>query len=94
MKRKHSHFNLGKYDEKRDIAEQLRQYLKEKMITHKILNGFVDILVANDVYDGINSLMQTTGVGGFRPNTVKLELVFKSETRKESLHVYEQSYLL
>jgi len=42
------------------------------MITHQILNGFVDVLVANDVYDGINSLMQTTGVGGFRPNTVKL----------------------
>ena len=37
-------FNLGKYDEKREIAEQLRQYLKEQMITHKILNGFVDVL--------------------------------------------------
>lgn len=41
------------------------------MITHKILNGFVDVLVMNNMYDGINSLMQTTGVGGFRPNTVK-----------------------
>ena len=62
---------LGKYDEKREITEQLRDYLKEQMIKHKILNGFVDVLVANDVYEGINSLMQTTGVGGFRPNTVK-----------------------
>jgi len=66
--------NLGKYDEKRDIVEQLRQYLKEQMITHKILNGFVDVLVTNDVYEGINSLMQTSGVGGFRPNTVNLKL--------------------
>lgn len=41
------------------------------MFEHKILNGFVDILVTNDVFDGINSLMQTTGVGGFRPNTVR-----------------------
>lgn len=62
---------LGKYAEKRTIAEQLREYLKEQMIEHKILNGFVDVLVTNDVYDGINSLMQTTGVGGFRPNTVR-----------------------
>lgn len=53
------------------MAEQLREYLKEQMVQHKILNGFVDVLVTNDVYDGINSLMQTTGVGGFRPNTVK-----------------------
>jgi hypothetical protein len=44
------------------------------MITHKILNGFIDVLVANDVYEGINSLMQTSGVGGFRPNTVSSEL--------------------
>ncbi|CAF0780703.1 unnamed protein product [Rotaria sordida] len=63
----------GKYDEKRDIAEKLRHYLKEQMITHKILNGFIDVLVANDVYNGINSLMQTSGVGGFRPNTVMFD---------------------
>ena len=50
--------------------EKLRQYLKEQMINHKILNGFVDVLVTDDVYNGINSLMQITGVGGFRPNTV------------------------
>jgi hypothetical protein len=48
------------------------------MITHRILNGFVDVLVTHDVYDGINSLMQTTGVGGFRPNTVKLRFCFHS----------------
>ncbi|CAM4755083.1 unnamed protein product [Rotaria magnacalcarata] len=60
----------GKYGEKRDIVEQLRHYLKDQMITHKILNGFIDILVADNVYDGINSIMQTSGVGGFRPNTV------------------------
>ena len=67
-------FDLGKYDEKRDIVEQLRRYLKEKMITHKILNGFIDILVTSNVYDGINSMMQTSGVGGFRPNTVCLSI--------------------
>ncbi|CAF1092533.1 unnamed protein product [Rotaria sp. Silwood1] len=63
----------GKYDEKRDIAEQLRHYLKEQMITHQIPNGFIDVLVANNIYDGINSLMQTSGVGGFRPNTVMFD---------------------
>jgi hypothetical protein len=47
------------------------------MITHKILNGFIDVLVVNDVYNGINSLMQTSGVGGFRPNTVNLEFTLR-----------------
>jgi potassium/chloride transporter 4/5/6 len=46
------------------------------MIKHKILNGFVDVLVTANVYDGINSLMQTTGVGGFRPNTVKFSEIY------------------
>lgn len=40
------------------------------MVKHKILNGFVDVLVTTNVYDGINALMQSSGVGGFRPNTV------------------------
>ncbi|UJR36926.1 hypothetical protein I4U23_029638 [Adineta vaga] len=63
----------GKYEEKRIVAEQLREYLKEQMFKHKILNGFVDVLVTDNVYDGINSLMQTSGVGGFRPNTVMFD---------------------
>ncbi|CAF1277961.1 unnamed protein product [Adineta ricciae] len=63
----------GRYDKKRDVAEQLREYLKEQMIIHKILNGFVDVLVTNNVYDGINSIMQTSGVSGFRPNTVMFD---------------------
>ena len=65
---------VGRYDDKREQVEQLRQYLKEQMTIHKILNGFVDVLVTDDVYVGLNSLMQTTGVGGFRPNTVNLLL--------------------
>ena len=63
----------GSYDKKRDAAEQLRKYLKEQMVIHKILNGFVDVLVTNNIYDGINSIMQTSGVGGFRPNTVRMK---------------------
>ena len=43
------------------------------MITHQVLNGFIDVLVADHAYDGINSLMQTSGVGEFRPNTVNIE---------------------
>ena len=45
------------------------------MATHQILNGFVDVLVTQDVYGGINALLQTSGVGGFRPNTVKSKLL-------------------
>lgn len=62
----------GKYEEKRDEVEQLRQSLKEQMINHKITNGFVDILVTENVFSGINSLMQISGVAGFRPNTVSI----------------------
>lgn len=58
------------------MAEKLRNYLKEQMIIHRILNGFVDVLVTNDIFDGINSMMQTSGVGGFRPNTVRSTVLF------------------
>lgn len=66
----HLFFYSGRYEDQRDSVEQLRSYLKEQMAKHKILNGFVDVLVTNDIYEGINALMQTSGVGGFRPNTV------------------------
>lgn len=36
------------------------------------VKGFVDILVARNPVDGLSSLVQTTGLGGMKPNTVIL----------------------
>ncbi|CAL7949520.1 unnamed protein product [Xylocopa violacea] len=43
-----------------------------KTITEEKVKGFVDVLVARDVVDGLSSLVQTTGLGGMKPNTVIL----------------------
>ncbi|XP_076762530.1 solute carrier family 12 member kcc isoform X8 [Xylocopa sonorina] len=43
-----------------------------KTITEEKVKGFVDVLVAKDVVDGLSSLVQTTGLGGMKPNTVIL----------------------
>ncbi|XP_016906771.1 solute carrier family 12 member 4 isoform X3 [Apis cerana] len=43
-----------------------------KTIAEEKVKGFVDVLVAKDVVDGLCSLIQTTGLGGMKPNTVIL----------------------
>ncbi|XP_017890566.1 solute carrier family 12 member 4 isoform X2 [Ceratina calcarata] len=43
-----------------------------KTITEEKVKGFVDVLVAKDIVDGVSSLVQTTGLGGMKPNTVIL----------------------
>ncbi|OAD56078.1 Solute carrier family 12 member 6 [Eufriesea mexicana] len=43
-----------------------------KTIAEEKVKGFVDVLVAKDVVDGLSSLVQTTGLGGMKPNTVIL----------------------
>ncbi|CAH1393152.1 unnamed protein product [Nezara viridula] len=43
-----------------------------KVMEEEKVKGFVDILVANNVPEGISHLVQTTGLGGMKPNTVIL----------------------
>ncbi|CAF1404635.1 unnamed protein product [Didymodactylos carnosus] len=59
----------GQFIEKREIGEQLQFYLKEQLLIHRI-DGFIDVLITEQIFDGISHLIQTSGVGAFRPNTV------------------------
>jgi len=47
------------------------QELKKAMESHKV-KGFQQVLVAEDVSQGIRSLIQTAGLGGLRHNSVML----------------------
>ncbi|XP_031349660.1 solute carrier family 12 member 4 isoform X3 [Photinus pyralis] len=43
-----------------------------KIMDEERVKGFVDILVARNIIEGISHLVQTTGLGGLKPNTVIL----------------------
>ncbi|XP_073999201.1 solute carrier family 12 member kcc isoform X3 [Rhodnius prolixus] len=43
-----------------------------KLMDEERVKGFVDVLVASDIAEGISYLIQTTGLGGMKPNTVIL----------------------
>lgn len=48
-----------------------KQSLRRTMEEEKV-KGFVDVLVSKDISEGLSSLVQTTGLGGMKPNTVIL----------------------
>lgn len=58
-----------------DFTKNSGEALAAKQSLRKIadeekVKGFVDVLVVRDVLDGLSSLIQTTGLGGMKPNTV------------------------
>ncbi|XP_034942488.1 solute carrier family 12 member 4 isoform X2 [Chelonus insularis] len=60
-----------------DYTKNSGQVLAAKQNLRKIadeekVKGFVEVLVARDRTDGISALIQTTGLGGMKPNTVIL----------------------
>ncbi|CAK9808493.1 Solute carrier family 12 member 6 [Anthophora plagiata] len=54
-----------------------------KTIGEEKVKGFVDVLVAKDVVDGLSSLVQTTGLGGMKPNTVILGWPYRWKQSQE-----------
>nr|CAB3266103.1 potassium-chloride cotransporter [Phallusia mammillata] len=61
----------GNYLEKYPEAQAAEQELKKAMEHHKV-KGFEQILISEDVSQGIRSLIQTSGLGGLRHNTVMI----------------------
>ncbi|XP_076233793.1 solute carrier family 12 member kcc isoform X2 [Calliopsis andreniformis] len=61
----------GDYIQNSGEALAAKQSLR-KTITEEKVKGFVDVLVAKNIVDGLSSLIQTTGLGGMKPNTVIL----------------------
>lgn len=61
----------GDYTRSYSDATSAKQSLRKTMDEEKV-KGFVDILVARNITDGLSHLVQTTGLGGMKPNTVIL----------------------
>lgn len=60
-------------DYTRGVGEAMaaKQSLRRTMDEERV-KGFVDVLVAHNITDGLSHLIQTTGLGGMKPNTVIL----------------------
>ncbi|XP_043483393.1 solute carrier family 12 member 7 isoform X3 [Leptopilina heterotoma] len=61
----------GDYARNSGEALAAKQSLRRSMEEEKV-KGFVDVLVARNAVDGVSALVQTTGLGGMKPNTVIL----------------------
>ncbi|GMT23547.1 hypothetical protein PFISCL1PPCAC_14844, partial [Pristionchus fissidentatus] len=54
-----------------DDAEQLKEAMRAKMKEHRI-RGFSDVLMTNNIEEGLSSFIQIAGLGGLRHNSVLL----------------------
>ncbi|XP_049692513.2 solute carrier family 12 member 4 isoform X3 [Helicoverpa armigera] len=59
----------GDFPRRAGDASSARQNLRKVMDEEKV-KGFVDVLVSPDIAEGLSHLVQTTGLGGLKPNTV------------------------
>nr|XP_009861591.1 potassium-chloride cotransporter isoform X1 [Ciona intestinalis] len=59
----------GNYLDSYPEAQAAEQELKKAMEEHKV-KGFQQVLVSQDVSQGLSSIIQTSGLGGLRHNTV------------------------
>ncbi|XP_071634657.1 solute carrier family 12 member 4 isoform X4 [Temnothorax longispinosus] len=61
----------GDFTQNSGEALAAKQSLKKTAAEERV-KGFVDVLVAKNVVEGLSSLIQNTGLGGLKPNTVIL----------------------
>ncbi|XP_065165264.1 solute carrier family 12 member 4 isoform X3 [Atheta coriaria] len=61
----------GDFTKSSSEAMAAKQNLR-RTVDEERVKGFVDILVARNVTDGLSHLVQTSGLGGMKPNTVIL----------------------
>ncbi|XP_015584917.1 solute carrier family 12 member 4 isoform X4 [Cephus cinctus] len=61
----------GDYTRNSGEAMAAKQSLRKTMEEEKV-KGFVDVLVTRNIIDGLSCLIQTTGLGGMKANTVIL----------------------
>ncbi|CAJ0579474.1 unnamed protein product, partial [Mesorhabditis spiculigera] len=61
----------GNYNQMGRVADEKKEQLTDLMRRHKI-KGFCDVLVSEDMINGFSCLIQTSGLGGLRHNTVML----------------------
>ncbi|XP_035732735.1 solute carrier family 12 member 6-like isoform X6 [Vespa mandarinia] len=82
----------GDYIQNSGEALAAKQSLRNTANEEKV-KGFVDVLVAGNIVDGLSSLVQTTGLGGMKPNTVILGWPYgwKKSEDKRSWRVFLQT---
>ncbi|XP_045508008.1 solute carrier family 12 member 4 isoform X2 [Colias croceus] len=59
----------GDFTRRAGEASTAKQNLRKCMEEEKV-KGFTDVLVAHSIADGLSHFVQTTGLGGLKPNTV------------------------
>ncbi|CAH0766243.1 unnamed protein product [Diatraea saccharalis] len=59
----------GDFTRRAGEASTAKQNLRKTMDDEKV-KGFVDVLVSPSIADGLSHFVQTTGLGGLKPNTV------------------------
>lgn len=69
-----------------------KQSLRKTMDEERV-KGFTDVLVASDITEGISHLIQTTGLGGMKPNTVILGWPYgwRQSEEDRTWHVFLQT---
>ncbi|XP_055598463.1 solute carrier family 12 member 4 isoform X2 [Uranotaenia lowii] len=61
----------GDYTKRSGEAAAAKQALRKTMEDERV-KGFCDVMVANNIADGLSHVIQTIGLGGMKPNTVIL----------------------
>ncbi|XP_037032618.1 solute carrier family 12 member 6 isoform X3 [Bradysia coprophila] len=61
----------GDFTKKVQKSNETKQNIKRIMEEERV-KGFVEVLVARNMVDGLSSIIQTCGLGGMKPNTVIL----------------------
>lgn len=78
----------GDYTEIAVEATRAKQLLQTVMEEEKV-KGFADVLVAKDVSEGLCNLVQTSGLGGLKPNTVILSWPYGWRDNAEEEKAFE-----
>lgn len=59
----------GCFETDSGIGQSARQSLRNVMDREKV-KGFAEVVISKDVTDGLEHIIQTSGLGGLKPNTV------------------------
>ncbi|RZF44655.1 hypothetical protein LSTR_LSTR000607 [Laodelphax striatellus] len=79
----------GDYSRSSSDAISAKQNVAKMMEEEKV-KGFVDVLISREISEGISHLIQTTGLGGMKPNTVILGWPYgwRQSEEEQSWHTF------
>ncbi|XP_042898766.1 solute carrier family 12 member 4 isoform X2 [Parasteatoda tepidariorum] len=80
----------GEFTKRSSEAQAAKQSLRKIMVEQKI-KGFAEIVVSRNVSDGLSHLVQTTGLGGLKHNTVIMAWPFSWRNNPDSVRSFIDS---